>query len=93
LQDERTKVVECDGKLGEKETGDSVVNQGIARVFPKALIDFRRSPAANNRCQILKEVNEVIRSLLNNANVARFLSTQHPGIFAEFDGIAKAQAL
>jgi hypothetical protein len=34
-----------------------------------------------------------IRSLLNNANVARFLSTQHPGIFAEFDGIAKAQAL
>ena len=34
-----------------------------------------------------------IRSLLNNPVVARYLSTQHAGIFAEFDGIAKAQAL
>ena len=34
-----------------------------------------------------------LRSLLKNAHVARFLATQHPGIFAEFDAIAKAQAL
>ena len=31
-----------------------------------------------------------IRSLLKNPAVARFLSAQHPGIFAEFDTIAKA---
>ena len=34
-----------------------------------------------------------IRSLLKNPAVARFLSTQHPGIFAEFDTFAKAGAL
>ena len=34
-----------------------------------------------------------LRSLLNNPVVARFLSTQHPGIFAEFDAIAKAESL
>jgi hypothetical protein len=34
-----------------------------------------------------------LRSLLNHPVVARFLSTQHPGIFAEFDAIAKAESL
>jgi len=34
-----------------------------------------------------------IRSLLANAHVARFLSTQQPGIFKEFDDLAKAVAL
>ena len=31
--------------------------------------------------------------LLNNTNVARFLSTPPPGIFTEFAAIAKAQSL
>ena len=34
-----------------------------------------------------------IRSLLANAHVARFLSTPQPGIFKEFDDLAKAVAL
>jgi hypothetical protein len=34
-----------------------------------------------------------LRSLLNNPVVARFLSTQRPGIFTEFEAIAKAESL
>jgi hypothetical protein len=34
-----------------------------------------------------------IRSLLNNVNVTRFLSTHQSGIFLEFQTIAQAQAL
>ena len=38
-------------------------------------------------------VSTYIRSLLKNPAVARFLSTQQPGIFAEFDTFAKAETL
>jgi hypothetical protein len=38
-------------------------------------------------------IGAYLRSLMANTNVARFLSTQHPGIFSEFDVIAKAQTL
>ena len=56
--------------------------------------DFKAAEASYGQNVLhLTLVSAFLRSLLGNANVARFLSTQHAGIFAGCTALVKAEAL
>ena len=88
--DQLTKKVET-----KKRKGFS--REGIARLEDEMATlerDFKAVEAGYGQNVLhLTLAGTCLRSLLGNPMVVRFLSTQQPGIFTEFEAIAKAQAL